>query len=275
MTEHSYHFNPQKNPTVPILLIGCDDASSQPWRQACDRLKLQVTSLEQSSDCRAYIAAHGGACIVATTWPKVDATMLNASDEAFKRSTVILVSKEKSELDLWQSICWDNYYDPVSVETAVEALKAGTLEAMQRRDDWNLVEAFHHQQAALNDDELLVMISICRGLLNKKIASNFGVSIRTIEQRRRHVFEKMKVDSVAPLATMVAKVHEIERRGIRRNSPGLKRNRFWKNWDAAHTMAQNPPHTDANQESALPKKGPNISIDQSKNSISRNNQLGS
>lgn len=270
MTEHSKNYSSQETPTLPVLIVGCSKDSAQPWRHACEQLKLEAISLSQSSDCRSYIAAHGGACVVAATWPKVDASMLDASDHSFKRATIMLVSQKTSEVDLWQAICWDNYYEGVTVETAIEAIKAGTIEAMKRRDDWNQVEAFHHHEAALNNDESLVMVSICQGLLNKQIASNFGVSIRTIEQRRRHVFEKMEVDSVAPLASLVAKVREIERRGRRRNSPDMKRNRFWKNWDSPHATAGNPPHTETSQKSGRP----HIRTQPSQTNLSNNSQLG-
>lgn len=227
----------QSTATLPVVLVGCDDVTSAPWLHAGKQLKVnrnidcEIASVATPSDSRPYISAHGGACIVTTTWPKIDASLLNASDHSFKRSTVILLSQELSEVDFWQPLCWDSYSHQVTIEMATDAILAGVKEAANRRDDWNLVEEFHRRESTLSGDESVVMVAICRGLLNKQIASNFSVSIRTIEQRRRHVFDKMGVESVAPLASRVATVHEIERRGKRRNLPEVKNNRFWNNWN--------------------------------------------
>lgn len=169
----------------------------------------------------------------------LEASLLDASDLSFKRTAVISISKDRQEVERWRLQVWDSYSDGVDIENAVSALQSALSEARRKRDDWDLVEEFHTREATLTEDESLVMVAVCRGLLNKQVASSLGVSVRTVEQRRRHVFEKMGVDSVAPLATMVAKVYEIERRGQRRNTP-TRSSRFWRNWESPRTFQFKP-----------------------------------
>ena len=57
--------------------------------------------------------------------------------------------------------------------------------------------------------------AVCDGKLNKQIAGEQGVSVRTVEQRRRRVFAKMGVDSAVPLADWMATVRTLERRFVR------------------------------------------------------------
>ncbi len=51
----------------------------------------------------------------------------------------------------------------------------------------------------LSEAQQVVLREVCEGKLNKWIAAEHGVSLRTIEQRRRRVFDVMGVTSAAPL----------------------------------------------------------------------------
>ncbi|MEM6328980.1 MAG: LuxR C-terminal-related transcriptional regulator [Planctomycetota bacterium] len=90
-------------------------------------------------------------------------------------------------------------------------LREATDEALRRASDRRAVEAYYRDAARLSDDERTVMAAVCAGKLNKQIARDLGVSVRTVEQRRRRVFSKMAVDSAVPLASRVATVRTIER----------------------------------------------------------------
>ena len=224
---------------LPVLLVGCDEVVSSTWIRAAERIQLNCFRFNSVSDCRQHVSVYGGGIVIASTWPMLEASVLDASDISFKRTAVILISKNRQEVERWRLQAWDSYSDGVDIENAASALQAALGEARRKRDDWDLVEEFHTREATLTEDESLVMVAVCRGLLNKQVASSLSVSVRTVEQRRRHVFEKMGVDSVAPLATMVAKVYEIERRGQRRNSP-TRSSRFWRNWESPHTFQFKP-----------------------------------
>ena len=55
-----------------------------------------------------------------------------------------------------------------------------------------------------------VLNQVISGLLNKQIASELGITIRTVKEHRGRVMEKMKADSLAELVTMIVtlRLHE-------------------------------------------------------------------
>ena len=55
----------------------------------------------------------------------------------------------------------------------------------------------------LTPEELDVMQKMVAGMLNKVIAGEMLISLRTVETRRHRVFEKMQVGSLAELVRMV------------------------------------------------------------------------
>jgi FixJ family two-component response regulator len=55
-----------------------------------------------------------------------------------------------------------------------------------------------------------VLNQVVLGRLNKEIASELGITIRTVKEHRGRVMEKMEADSLAELVTMIvnARLHE-------------------------------------------------------------------
>lgn len=99
-----------------------------------------------------------------------------------------------------------------------QAIRVGLDAARQRGDDRQLVRDFYERLQTLTPEERGVFEEVCNGKLNKQIARACKVSLRTVEQRRRRVFDKMGVQSAVPLAARRAKVNT-----LMRLMPGLKR----------------------------------------------------
>lgn len=95
-------------------------------------------------------------------------------------------------------------------QAAIEAARLGVREACERFEDRRFVERFYRELQTLSPDEREVMESVCSGKLNKQIARELKVSVRTVEQRRRRVFNKMGAESAIPLAARLATVRTIE-----------------------------------------------------------------
>ena len=51
-----------------------------------------------------------------------------------------------------------------------------------------------------------VLDQVVLGRLNKEVASELGITIRTVKEHRRHVMEKMEANSLAELVTMIVTV---------------------------------------------------------------------
>ena len=106
---------------------------------------------------------------------------------AMRNGAVTVLDKPCSENDLWQAIA--------------EAL-ALDLERRRHREEMAGIRA---RFASLSDKERDVLRMIVSGRPNKAMANALGASLRTIENRRREVFSKLGVRSVAELVTLTLK----------------------------------------------------------------------
>jgi FixJ family two-component response regulator len=69
------------------------------------------------------------------------------------------------------------------------------------------MEFVRHHLSQLTRAEHEVLSLLLQGKANKAMAEQLQVSIRTIENRRRHLFEKMQSDSIPELVRMVVELH--------------------------------------------------------------------
>lgn len=56
--------------------------------------------------------------------------------------------------------------------------------------------------AALSDGQREVALLAAKGVCNKEIARRLGLSVRAIESRRRHIYQKLGVETIAQIAIM-------------------------------------------------------------------------
>lgn len=103
------------------------------------------------------------------------------SVKAMKKGAVDFLAKPFDDHDLLSAI-----------ETAIERDRKGRREHAQR------TEARSHLDA-LTPREREVMTLVVRGLLNKQIAAELGISEATVKVHRGRVMEKIRVKSVADL----------------------------------------------------------------------------
>lgn len=80
---------------------------------------------------------------------------------------------------------------------AAAAASAAKREQRQRRDEFN------RSMAQLSSRERDVLRLVLAGMPNKQIARQLGISIRTVEDRRRNIYHKLGVDSAVQLVTLV------------------------------------------------------------------------
>lgn len=117
------------------------------------------------------------------------------------------------------------------VPMAVKALKDGAFDFIEKPYDDNalvdkVLAAFAHDArrsaraesvklvrqrlAQLTQREIEVMHQILAGKLNKVIADELGIAMRTVEVHRSHIFEKMQVRSAVELSQLLATLPDIE-----------------------------------------------------------------
>lgn len=92
-----------------------------------------------------------------------------------------------------------------------DALNTAAASAEELFMDRVRLESYQQACGRLNAKESRVLLGICAGKLNKQLANDYGVSIRTIETWRRSVYQRFSVDSVAELAGKAAAAECIAR----------------------------------------------------------------
>ena len=78
-----------------------------------------------------------------------------------------------------------------------------------RKDSVNVDKIFNGLKT-LTPREYEVLNQVVSGRLNKEIASELGITIRTVKEHRRRVMEKLEANSLAELVTMIVtlRLHE-------------------------------------------------------------------
>lgn len=106
------------------------------------------------------------------------------------------------------------------VPMAVDALKRGAFdffekpfndnklmdrvqEALLSSEQASASAAIHTRLAALSSREREVLDLILEGKMNKVIADKLGISMRTVEVHRAHIFDKMNVKTAVELARLL------------------------------------------------------------------------
>lgn len=94
------------------------------------------------------------------------------------------------------------YDDNALVDKVLAAIEHDTKRSA--RD--NSVQAFQQRLAQLTQREHEVMQLILAGKLNKVIADELNIAMRTVEVHRSHIFEKMQVRSAVELSQMLGRL---------------------------------------------------------------------
>lgn len=93
---------------------------------------------------------------------------------------------------------------PCAERTLLDKLDDALSVALARRQSRGSQEAAQARLTKLSQREREVMERILAGKLNKQIADELGVAVRTIEVHRANVFAKMAVRSAVELSQLLA-----------------------------------------------------------------------
>ncbi len=102
---------------------------------------------------------------------------------------------------------------PFQKEELLRAVKeAFALDRAKRQEEESL-RSIRARIDSLSPREREVMAKVTAGLLNKQIAAELNLSEIMVKTHRRHMMEKMQVDSLAELVRVCEKAQEPARRG--------------------------------------------------------------
>jgi len=97
---------------------------------------------------------------------------------------------------------YDFLEKPVDEATLLSSLRGAVAESLSRRSGAALRTGIHNRLARLTQREKQVMFQVIAGRLNKQIAYDLGISLKTVKVHRSRMMEKMSVRSVAELVAL-------------------------------------------------------------------------
>lgn len=203
-----------------LVLLGLESQQVEAWTGAAQVLGMRCAIASSFDECAAYALGVGPTVYVGGE-QSFQPRMVSLADAAFRRTTLILLSDSLERIIYWRLLAWDAISTSAARDQLVSPLTAARAEAQRRLAECQLIEDVHRREASLGANEKQVLEAICAGRLNKQIASEQNVSVRTVEQRRRRVFEKMGVESAVPLAAKMAFVASLEDQARRARSVSL------------------------------------------------------
>ena len=95
---------------------------------------------------------------------------------------------------------------PYSVEELLEAVERAMAKDKRDRREQAQVTELESRARALTPREAEVLRLVVRGLLNKQVAAELGISEKTVKVHRARVMHKMRADSMADLVRMAGRL---------------------------------------------------------------------
>lgn len=94
---------------------------------------------------------------------------------------------------------------PFKDDDLLQRVRRALLQEAERRGRWAIYALETARLASLSAREREVMLRVAAGKLNKTIADELCVAVRTVEVHRSRVYEKLGVRSAAEVASMLAR----------------------------------------------------------------------
>ena len=116
---------------------------------------------------------------------------------AFAQTSLAVKAMQNGAVTVLDKPCEDN--------ELWEAIRQGLTTDRKRRAQRAERAKYRNRWERLNDSERIVLEQVLAGKPNKSIARLMSVSTRTIENRRRSVYSKMEVETLAELVRAVLK----------------------------------------------------------------------
>ncbi len=98
---------------------------------------------------------------------------------------------------------------PVDENRLVASIRQAASRAERLQQEADELEALQDRMSALTERETQVMGLATRGLTNREIAHELGISPRTVEIYRAAVMQKLRADSLADLVRMALQIEAL------------------------------------------------------------------
>lgn len=95
---------------------------------------------------------------------------------------------------------------PVDEHSLMQAIRKGIAQDIKRHQSHSETSDLRTRLTLLSDRELQVLEGMLKGLPNKLIARDIGLSTRTVESHRSRLYVKLKADSLAHLIRQMVRI---------------------------------------------------------------------
>ena len=119
---------------------------------------------------------------------------------AYASTPVVVKAMQSGAITFLEKICMGH--------ELWQATKEALRKNEARQKDKHELDGLRGALATLTDDEQRVLELVAEGTLNKQVALKLGLSVRTVEARRRRVMQKLGVESIAELVRFVVKAEQ-------------------------------------------------------------------
>lgn len=146
---------------------------------------------------------------------------LSKNKYSVKRMPVIFLTGHgdiSTAVEAVKSGAFDFYEKPTTDERLIERVKQALLHSGDFLDNQKILNDWVDRISKLSPREREVMVQVAKGKLNKVIAADLDISMRTVEVHRSNVFTKLDLRSAAELATMLSRLRD---QGCLEQFPGL------------------------------------------------------
>jgi FixJ family two-component response regulator len=101
---------------------------------------------------------------------------------------------------------------PFDDEALIHLIRDALESEAQARNEWERQRSFGARLAALSARELEVLDRVVDGKLNKIIAEELGIALKTVEFHRRRIMDKLQARTAAELINLVIQDRFVHRR---------------------------------------------------------------
>lgn len=196
-------------PQIPVVYIVDDDASiRESLEDLFSSLKMESMSFESAGDLLAGLDASRPGCILLDIrLPGVSGLDFQAQLEKMGNEVPIIFMTGYGDIPMsvraMKSGAVDFLTKPFRHQDILDAVSVAMEKHETIRRKAAATSAVSSLVDTLTPRELQVMNAVVKGLLNKQIAFDLGISEITVKLHRGNVMRKMQVHTVADLVRMV------------------------------------------------------------------------
>ncbi|MGC3971387.1 MAG: response regulator [Pirellulales bacterium] len=167
---------------------------------------------------------------------------LSGNTAAVHRPNIVIsgYADVSNTLEAMKLGCWTVLQKPIDMELLRRTVQEACAWSSENRGRLARETEIFRLWGTINEKERSTIDMILEGLPNKSVASRLGVSVRTVENRRRQILAKLGINSVAQLGRIVALID-----AVAMHSPGVRRFALYSDDGRTRNAGSQTPHSGA------------------------------